>query len=179
MKTRLHLALAAACIVSATIFSTAHAASFSAGLSISEEVLPEKTGMRVYPGAMLVEKKKDHSESANIQFSFGDYGLKVVAAKLRSDDAPDKVAAFYRDELARFGDVLDCSMNKSDKSDDVEIPHSRGKKSRVLTCGSDKPHKNGLLYKAGRKDDQHVVEIKPHGNGSEFSLVYVNVRSPD
>ena len=166
--------IAALCVLASAVFPAALAASFSAGIDITEEVAPEKTGMRVYPGAVMATKKKGDDNSADIQFVFGDYGLKVVAAKLRSTDSPGKVADFYRDELAQFGKVLDCADPGV-----AETKRVADEKSKMLTCEGDKPRKNGMLYKAGRKNDQHVVEIKPNGNGSEFSLVHVKVRSPD
>lgn len=167
-------AIAAICILASAIFSPAYAGSFSAGISITEEVSPDKTGMRVYPGAVPTSKKKGDSESANIQFSFGEYGLKVVVAKLRSPDAPGMVGAFYRNELAQFGNVLDCSS-----ADESKAARAKDKKSKTLTCDSDKPQKRGILYKAGNRHDQHIVEVKPVGEGSEFSLVHVLVRSPE
>ena len=36
-----------------------------------------------------------------------------------------------------------------------------------------------MIYKAGLKDDQYIVEIKPSGDGSEFSLVRVKVHRPE
>ena len=166
--------IAVLCVLASAVSSVALAASFSAGINITEEVSPEKTGIRVYPGAVMVTKKKGDDGSADIQFVFGEYGLKVVAAKLRSTDSPGKVAEFYRDELAQFGKVLDCADPSV-----AETKRVADEKSKVLTCEGDKPRKNGMLYKAGRKNDQHVVEIKPSGDGSEFSLVHVKVRSPD
>lgn len=171
MRPRSITALCAHVLIS---LSSAHAASFSAALDISDGVAPEQTGLRVYPGATLVGKGSNESEAANIQFSFGDFGLKVVAAKLRSDDSPEKVAAFYRSELARFGEVLDCG-----KSNDSSEPPASSRKSKVLKCDKDRPRKGGMLYKVGRKDDQHVVEVRSKGEGSEISLVHVNVRTPD
>ena len=161
-------------VFSCAMFAPTYAASFSAGIDITDEVAAEKTGLRIYPGATLVLKKKGDGDSVNIQFAFGDYGLKVVVAKLRSNDAPAKVAEFYRGELARFGDVLDCG-----NAEVASAPRAKDKKSKVLTCDGDKPRKSGMLYKAGRRDDQHVVEIKSVAEGSEFSLVHVNVKSPD
>ena len=166
--------LAAITVFFCAVFAPAYAASFSAGIDITDDVSVAKTGMRVYPGATPVLKKKGASESANIQFAFGDYGLKVVVAKLRSTDAPAKVAAFYRGELARFGEVLDCGNAGA-----ASAGSAKDTKSKVLTCDGDKPRKNGMLYKAGRRDDQHVVEIKSVTEGSEFSLVHVNVKSPE
>jgi len=166
--------LAAIAVLSCAMFAPAVAASFSAGIDITDDVAAEKTGLRAYPGATPVLKKKGDSESANIQFVFGEYGLKVVVAKLRSADAPGKVAEFYRGELARFGEVLDCGS-----AEIASAPRARDKKSKVLTCDGDKPRKSGMLYKAGRRDDQHVVEIKSVADGSEFSLLHVNVKSPE
>ena len=167
--------LAAITVFFCAVFAPAHAASFSAGIDITDDVAAEKTGLRVYPGATpVLKKKKGDSESANIQVAFGDYGLKVVVANLRSTDAPGKVAEFYRAELARFGEVLDCGNPEA-----APAPSAMDKKSKVLTCDGDKPRKSGMLYKAGRRDDQHVVEIKSVTDGSEFALVHVNVKSPD
>ncbi|MEO8384334.1 MAG: hypothetical protein ABI583_03755 [Betaproteobacteria bacterium] len=166
--------IVAVAVLFSTVFVSAHAASFSAGIDITDDVAAEKTGLRVYPGATPVLKKKGDSESANIQFAFGDYGLKVVVVKLRSADAPATVAAFYRGELSRFGEVLDCGNERA-----APTATTKDRKSKVLTCDGDKPRKSGMLYKVGRRDDQHVVEIKSVAAGSEFSLVHVNVKSPD
>ena len=166
--------LTAICILASAISFPAYAGSFSAGISITEDVSPDKTGMRVYPGAVPVIKEKGDSESANIQFSFGDYGLKVAVVKLRSPDAPGMVGAFYRNELAQFGALLDCG-----NAEEAKAARAKEKKSKALTCDSDKPRKRGILYKAGNRDDQRIVEIKPVGEGSEFSLVHVMIRSPE
>lgn len=167
-------ALVISILFAALLPVAAPAGSFSAGLNISGEVAPEETGLRIYPGAKLVEKKSGDGDSAQVQFDFGDYGLKVVVAKLRSDDSPAIIAAFYRDELVRFGEVLDCADAKT-----KEANRPRDRKSRLLTCDGDKPPKNGMLFKAGSKSDQHVVDIRPKGEGSEFSLVHVVVRGAD
>ena len=166
--------LVAAAFLLSTLSLSALAASFSAGINISEDASPEQTGLRIYPGATVVVKNKGNDATADIQFSFGEYGLKVVVAKLRTSDAPSKVAEFYRNELKQFGEILDCSTATTA----AKTPAQRDK-SKTLTCDGKKPSKGGMLYKAGQKDDQRTVEIKSMGEGSEFSLVYVRVRSPD
>ncbi len=172
MKTLTATALLA---IALALSSTLHAASFSAGFDFAGDVPAEKTGMKVYPGATPQRNKNDESESANLQFSFGDYGLKVIAAKLRSADAPDKVAQFYREDLARFGTVLDCSSAEAPPAP----PAPNAKKSKVLTCDGDKPRKNGMVFKVGTRDDQHIAEVRPEGTGSKISLVHVKVRNVD
>ena len=165
--------IAAVTFFSCATVAPAYAASFSAGIDITDDVSAEMTGLRIYPGATPILKKKGESESANIQFAFGDYGLKVVVAKLRSTDPPGKVAEFYRSELARFGEMLDCG------GAEASAARAKDRKSKVLSCDGDKPRRSGILYKVGRRDDQHVVEIKSVADGSEFSLVHVNVKSPE
>lgn len=162
---------AAALVLLSTLPPVAQAASFSAGFDFVGDVPAEQTGMKVYPGATPIIKKNRESESANLQFSFGEYGLKVVAAKLKSADDPARVAQFYRDDLARFGKVLDCT--------DAGTPEPKAKKSKVLTCDGDRPEKNGMLFKAGTKDNQRLVEIRPRAEGTEISLVNVVLKNVD
>jgi len=153
------------------VSSSACAGSFHAGLRVSEDVNAEETGLPGYPGATIVENRHGDNDSAKVQIGFGEYGLKVVVAKLRSDDSMEKIAAFYREQLAQYGAVLDCSGPQTDKP--------RERKSKALTCEGDRPEKRGLLFKAGRKSDQYLVAIKPKGSGSEFSLVHVQVNGID
>lgn len=172
MKTLTATALLAIGLASCTGLN---AATFSAGVDFAGDVPAEQTGMKVYPGATPIRNRNDESESANLQFSFGDYGLKVVAAKLQSADAPDKVAQFYREDLARFGTVLDCTGTGVPPTP----PAPKAKKSKVLTCDGDKPRRNGVLLKVGTRDDQRVAEVHPLGSGSKISLVHVKTRNLD
>ncbi len=163
--------IAAALVLLFTLAPASQAASFNAGFDFAGDVPAEQTGMKVYPGATPLKKKNNESESANLQFSFGDYGLKVVAAKLRSADDPAKVAQFYREDLARYGKVLDCTQ--------AVAAEPKVKKSKTLTCEDDRPEKNGMLFKAGTKDNQHIVEIRPRTEGTEISLVNVVLKNID
>jgi hypothetical protein len=36
-----------------------------------------------------------------------------------------------------------------------------------------------MLFKAGTKDKQHIVSVKPNGAGCIFSLVFLEARSED
>ena len=79
----------------------------------------------------------------------------MIAVKLKSDDGRDQIADFYRNELARFGTVLDCT---------VPEPAERSKretKSRTLTCDGERAKRNGFLFKAGAKANQRIVSIEP------------------
>lgn len=125
------------------------------------------TGLAQYPGARPRKDADDEHHSANVNISSSLFGLKVVAMKFESDDAPDKVLAFYRKDMGKFGKVIDCSggftmvFHRHDKDDEV-------------TCGaSDSGHEYKQELKVGTENNQRIVAIKPSGNGSEFALVYV------
>jgi len=86
----------------------------------------------------------------------GAFGFKLVVLKLESGDAPKKVAAFYRKALAKYGPVLDCSNPPA-------TPAGKDH-AATLTCGDDKPDPGGQLFKAGSKEKQHLVSVKPSGS---------------
>jgi hypothetical protein len=83
-------------------------------------------------------------------------------------DAPEKVAAYYRKALARYGTVLDCSKSSGNSESAARDDSSKG-----LTCGDDKPESGGMLFKSGTKEKQHIVAIQPRGNGTLYQLIYV------
>lgn len=148
------------------------AGGFNASMNISDSAGAEETGLPAYPGAVIQNSGKGEKESANLNFSLGDYGLKVVAVKLRSEDAKDKIAAFYLKELARFGTVLDCSQG-----DPAE--RKRDRKSKELSCEGERAKRNGVLLKAGTKANQRVVSIEPKGESIAIALVHVEIRGLD
>src|SRR5260370_610677 len=125
------------------------------------------TGLAAYPGAQL-KKEVDDNESANVNISSSAFGLKVVALKYQSNDAPDKILTFYRKDMGKYGKVLDCTGGFN-----MSFRH-RDRDSEV-TCddhgGSDHSYREEL--KVGTEYNQRIVAVKPSGNGSEFALVYV------
>jgi hypothetical protein len=48
-----------------------------------------------------------------------------------------------------------------------------------VTCGNDKPDAGGVLLKAGTKEKQHIVAVKPNGNGSSYDLIALGNWSTD
>ena len=142
-----------------------------AGLVVSAHATAKEVGLSIYPGARPHKDEGDDSQAAQLGLWGNSFGFKLVVLKMESDDAPDKIATYYRKELARYGKVLDCS-NASASPDEKE----KSKSSRELTCDDDKPEKGGQVYKAGTKEKQHVVGIQPNGKGTLFQLVYVLAR---
>jgi len=133
-------------------------------------------GLGVYPGARLDEKDPDGSDkSANVNISGFGYGLKVVAIEYESSDSPAKVLDFYKDQLKKYGDVLVCHATVLNLDMKMESHDSGG--SNDLTCEG--AHGDYTELKVGKKDDQHIVAVKPAGKGSNFSLVYVRTHGKD
>jgi hypothetical protein len=148
---------------------------FAGGIHVSKQADVSDVGLAVYPGARLKEKDTDGSDkSANVNISGFGYGIKVIALEYESDDAPAKVVAFYKDQMKKYGSVLEChtsSLNLDMKTG------SHGNDSNELTCEGD--HGTNIELKAGKKNDQHIVAVEPGGRGSSFSLVYVRTHGKD
>jgi hypothetical protein len=140
----------------------------SAGIVFNAKAGSKDVGLPIYPGSRLHKDKDNDSPSANMGLWGKGSGFKLAVVKMESDDAPDKIAAFYKKALAKYGKVLDCSnapsasaSEKSDKDDS----------SAELTCDDDKPEKGDLVFKSGTKNKQHIAAIQANGKGSVYQLV--------
>jgi|SRR5579863_8441350 hypothetical protein len=147
-------------------------------LHVGKDVDPRDAGLAVYPGATLKDtddKGKGDDQSANLSILTSAFGLKVVAADYLSDDAPGKVAAFYKDQLKKYGSVLECHSDSWGHKMDVHSSHHDDDHAGPVSCES--PNTGSVLeLKVGTEDNQHVVSLKPQDKGTEFSLVYVRLR---
>jgi hypothetical protein len=146
------------------------------GVHVSKQADISDIGLAVYPGAHLKEKDSDGSDkSANVNISGFGYGIKVVALEYESDDAPAKVLSFYKDQLKKYGNVLECHTSRLNL--DMKKGHRSFNDSRELTCDGEQG--GNVELKAGREDDQHIVEVESEGKGSSFSLVFVRLHGKD
>jgi hypothetical protein len=140
---------------------------------VSKQADLSDVGLVVYPGARLKEKESDGSDkSANVNISGFGYGVKVVALEYESDDAPLEILSFYKDQLKKYGTVLECHTAKGNWN--VNMGNND---SHELTCEGSGG--NNIELKAGKKDDQHIVAVESQGKGSSFSLVYVRTHGKD
>jgi hypothetical protein len=142
------------------------------GIHVSKQADVADTGLAVYPGAHLKQKDSDGSDkSANVNISGFGFGLKVIALEYESDDDPAKVLSFYKDQLKKYGSVLEChNVGHMNLDADFNMHDSNGG-SHELTCKGESG--NDTELKVGKKDDQHIVQVKQEGKGSSFALVYV------
>jgi len=136
-------------------------------------------GLPVYPGAEAITGDDKH-KSADVHLGFGEWQLRVRAVSYSSADPEDKVTAFYKKALGRYGDVITCQGNTP-----VGTPTST---AEGLTCADDKnpkvqidrgdygTNKHSLELKAGSKRHQHIVGFEePKDGKTRFALVALDL----
>jgi hypothetical protein len=134
-------------------------------------------GLPVYPGAEIV-RDDEHHKSADVHLGFGQWQLRVKAVSYATPDSKEKVTAFYKKALARFGDVLTCDNHVAVGTPTVT--------HEGLTCQDD--DKNGKVkmdegdfkqdfqLKAGSKRHQHIVGFENYkGDTTHFALVAIDL----
>ncbi len=131
-----------------------------------------QTGLTPYPGATLVKKDKDDNGAADISMNFGDFKLGVHAVELNTPDAEDKVVAFYKKDMTRYGTVLTCKGKNA-----VGTPVRTGE---GLTCGSDQNHvsvrdTDHLELRAGSERHQHIVGVHTEDGATRIGLVALDL----
>lgn len=138
-----------------------------AEIHVGTDTDAKDTGLSAYPGAKPKTDSDSDKHRANVQIGGEDFGLKVVTASFTSDDSPEKVIDFYRKDLKKYGNVLECPKG---------IKENHGKDESEIKCsdsGREEPGKLDLAV--GIPEKQRIVSVKPDGKGTEFSLVYIQI----
>ena len=145
------------------------------GMSVKtdQSAVVEGVGLTVYPGAVVVKKDKDNG-AADVNMSFGSFHLGVKAISYRTTDSPDKVMAFYRKDMARYGAVILCQGHRAVGTPD----HTQD----GLACDQDHggnvhidDEKATDELKVGSRLHQHIVAIDPDGTGTKFGLIALDL----
>jgi hypothetical protein len=156
---------------------------FSAGINLGKDASAKDVGLPLYPGSRRRKDSSDDSSALNMGLWGGSSGFKMALLKMESTDGPEKIAAFYRKALAKYGKVLTCgaSGRASDAPANSDSQNSKdtSNSSQQLDCNNDKPDKGGLELKAGTKENQHIVGITTEGNLTTFTLIYIESRGLD
>jgi len=142
-----------------------------AGVIISGKASSSDVGLPFYPGSTPHKDDANDSQAARLGLWGGGSGFKLAVVKMDTADSPEKVAAFYKKALAKYGRVLDCTHAPAVSDSD--------KNSAALTCGDDKADPGGMVFKSGTKEKQHIVGIKPNGQGTTYDLVALGNWSSD
>ena len=145
------------------------------GIHVSKGANVADLGLAVYPGARLKQKDfNGEDKSANVNISGFGFGVKVVALQYESDDSPSRLVSYYKDQLQKYGHVLECHTRHLDMDTDMKgSDHG----SHELACEGTSG--DNIELKVGTKENQHIVAVEPEGKGSSFSLVYVRTHGKD
>lgn len=144
----------------------------SVKVKTNENVSTASIGISQYPGSVVYQDKdKDKdTDSADVNMSFGSFHLGVKAASYETPDSRDKVLAFYRNDLKRYGEVLQCQENAAVGKPD--------RTSQGLTCDENDRGKHGrvesgsdLELRAGSPQRQHIVGLESRDGGTRIGLV--------
>jgi hypothetical protein len=134
-------------------------------LSVKTSMGVPDTGLPVYPGATLLKDDEDDGDSADINISSPFFGLRVVAAEFASEDEPQKIVDFYKNEMKSYGDVVECRGNIDfEDSDGVQKPVCKDQATREVQLV------------AGTEENHRLIAVKPRGSGAEFAMVYIDAR---
>ncbi len=145
------------------------------GIHVSKGANAADVGLTVYPGSRLKQDDDNgNDKSANVNISGFGFGLKVVALQYESDESPAKLIDYYRNELKKYGKVLECHTEHLDVNPQIKESDNS---SHELTCEGS--HGSNVELKVGTKENQHIVAVEPDGKGSNFSLVYVRTHGKD
>jgi hypothetical protein len=141
-------------------------------LHVGKDADAAKAGLPLYPGAR--PKQDQDNDPLNFGILTQSFGFKIVVAKYESDDAPEKILAFYRDKLKKYGKVLECHNTNDDSSFDFDDDQAHPKE---LKCEGDNSGPVREL-KAGTQDNAHIVAVEPADSkkGSTFTIVYLYKR---
>jgi hypothetical protein len=128
--------------------------------------LPD-TGLAVYPGSRPVRNhRQGEAESADVTVGNSFFGVKVAAANFASDASPDAIVSYYKTAMRAHGSVTECRGN-------IDFKGS-GRNSRPVCRGGRLSRTMQLAV--GTEEKHRLVSVKPRGSGSEYSMVFVQLR---
>src|ERR1700677_1617975 len=137
-------------------------------------------GLPAYPGAKQIADDDKH-KSADVHLGFGEWELRVRAVSYGTSDSQDKVAAFYKKAMGRYGDVITCQGHSAVGTPTVTSQglncSDDGNSANVKIDRSDYGSSNdNLELKAGSKRHQHIVGFEnPKDGQTRFALVALDL----
>lgn len=171
-QSRLRYAIVVCAAVVAAVFVAG--STHAAGLDLHARADASDVGLPPYPGA--VKKSDGDSGAVSLGVWGGSFGFRLAVVSYRSADDVDKVAAFYRAAMGRYGPVLDCTNARGQSPDDGA---GKADRDRPVTCDNDGVEAGGRLYKVGVRRHQRVFKVAPDGSGAAFTLVGIELRGDD
>ena len=162
---------------------SSHDSKLNLALHANSQATAVDVGLPAYPGAALYRQpddkgKQDNDSSLDMGFTFGDFHFSVVAVSYETGDSPEKVLAFYRKPLSRYGEVLECDHGKpvgelTITNTGLTCSNDHGGHVRVNTSeNSSEDHE----LRAGTPHKYRMVGIDDsHAGKTHFGLVYLEL----
>jgi len=142
-------------------------------LHVGKDADAHAAGLPVYPGAR--PKHEQNNEPLNLAIQTESFGMKVVIAKYESSDPADKILAYYKEKMKKYGTVLECHHQGDNNG--AHLDDNDEDRNRPLRCEGDGSGPVREL-KVGNEGNAHIVDVEPSAGGKSttFSIVYVRSR---
>lgn len=131
-------------------------------------------GITPYPGAVPYKDNGNDKDAADVNLSFGGFHLGVRAASYKTADSQDAVIAFYKKDLRRYGDVIECRHDQPVG----EPTHT----SQGLGCSENNGHHHSsthtgadLELRTGSPQHQHIVAVENKEGGTKIGMVALDL----
>ncbi|MCI0352692.1 MAG: hypothetical protein L0Z53_25000 [Acidobacteriales bacterium] len=121
-----------------------------------EQMVLDSVGLPVYPGARKViddKSKRPVTISDISRANLTDY---------QTDDSTERVVEFYKRELARYGQVLECRSGKPTNPSTLRMG---------LQCDR-KQNRHSVVLKSGSKRNLYGVVVNSRGKRTSFTLIH-------
>jgi hypothetical protein len=129
----------------------------------AEKLGPKRLGVEIYPGA-TVDKSENASSDASLSIEWGKKAQRLYLQVYVTSDSADKVLAFYRKQLSKYGPVTECRDGKP----------LAGAVQSQLRCDSDDKDDKSSELKAGTRKKEHMIGVTPTVGGTRFEVVYLD-----
>jgi hypothetical protein len=128
----------------------------------------EKLGLHVYPGAK-VRAEEGNDSGANLSLTSKEGAVRLQVMKFATSDPAAKVLAFYKKDMTKWGNVLECKGGKQVSFDVTDPAHKNS-----LTCDKDgHDDGNATLLKTGTDGNQRIVAVVEKGKETEFTIIHI------
>lgn len=142
----------------------------SAALFGNEPWGKRSLGVPVFPGATpRAERTSSHNGKATV--SLEDVVVRKLSAEVFvSDQAPDRILDFYRDQLKHYGTVTECTGGRNTR---VHVRVDADEVSEPAACRAANFGAGETEIKATSDNERFIISVQPTPNGSEFAIVRV------
>jgi hypothetical protein len=146
----------------------------------TDQTTASDLGLPAYPGATVARGDGDH-KSADVHLGFGEFELRVRTVSYETPDSEDKVTAFYKKAMGRYGDVITCRGDSpvgtpATTSEGLGCPDDKQGGHVKIDRGDYGTDKESLELKAGSRRHQHIMGFeKPKDKQTRFALVALDL----